>query len=92
MVAVIRGALPDGYGYGYGSGYGSGDIVAANPSPITVTVDHLVSKEACGDQVRRFRQAFKDGGVWPRDIDLARANGLDIEWAVKNLGLLIPEP
>lgn len=46
--------------------------------------------KACGDQFTTFSRTFPDGAVWPRDIEKARSAGLDVGWAQKNLGLLLP--
>ena len=86
----------DGYGYGYGYGDGSGygygdDIAACSPCDFAVDASMLHARKACADQVATFERVFPDGAVWPRDADKARAAGLDLGWARKNLGLLEPK-
>jgi hypothetical protein len=85
-----------GYGYGYGDGSGSGSgygdgVIKCAPLAITLTAGHLKAADACLEGRREFDRLFPNGAEWPRDYEKARDAGLDIEWARKNLGLLIPK-
>jgi hypothetical protein len=93
----------DGYGDGYGSGYGDGDgdgygsgdgsgedVERCEPSPVSVTARHLKLRAACGESVTLFKRTFPEGAEFPRDIPKAVEVGLDLGWARKELGLMMP--
>lgn len=75
-----------GYGSGYGSGSGSGDLERCTPEVVKVRAAQL--RGACRDQVRHFKEVFPEGAEWPTDCAKAVEAGLDVSWAITNLGLL----
>ena len=52
-----------------------------------ITKQALVDAQACKNQVELFEATFPDGATWPDDMEKASRAGLDVRWAIIELGL-----